>query len=88
VGSGTVRRWREPGTHPGEAVFVPRPAGTAEDDGVLLSVILDPARDRSVLVVLDAATLTERARAPLPHRLPYGFHGQFYGPDSPGRSVA
>jgi hypothetical protein len=35
------------------------------------------------LPVLGAETLTERARAPLPHRLPYGFHGQFYGPHSP-----
>lgn len=88
VETGPVRRWRDTGTHPGEAVFVPRPDGDSEDDGVLLSVVLDPDADRSLVVVLDAATLTERARAPLPHRLPYGFHGQFYGPDSPGRSVA
>jgi hypothetical protein len=36
---------------------------------------------------LDATTLSERGRAPLPHRLPYGFHGQYYGPASPGRSM-
>jgi carotenoid cleavage dioxygenase-like enzyme len=55
---------------------------------VLLSLALDGRADRSVLLCLDAETLTERARAPLPHRLPYGFHGQFYGTTDPGRSMA
>ncbi len=87
VESGQVRRWRDSGTHPGEPVFVPAPDADAEDDGVLLSVLLEPGADRSTLVVLDAATLEERARAPLPHRLPYGFHGQFYGPQAPGRTM-
>jgi carotenoid cleavage dioxygenase-like enzyme len=84
----TVRRWRESGTHPGEPLFVPAPDADAEDDGVLLSVVLDPEADRSRLVCLDAATLTELGRAHLPHRLPFGFHGQFYGPSAPGRSMA
>jgi len=102
VETGRVRRWRESGTHPGEPVFVPAPdAGNEDseargvpgsrtqsgDDGVLLTVLLEPAADRSTLVVLDAATLEERARAPLPHRLPYGFHGQFYGEHAPGRTM-
>jgi carotenoid cleavage dioxygenase-like enzyme len=54
----------------------------------LLSLAIDAAAGRSVLLCLDAATLTELARAPLPHRVPYGFHGQFYGPTDPGRSMA
>jgi len=87
VEAGTVRRWRESGTHPGEPVFVPAPDPDDEDDGVLLSVLLAPAEERSVLVCLDAGTLSELGRAPLPHRLPYGFHGQFYGPTAPGRSM-
>ena len=86
--TGTVRRWRDSGTHPGEPMFVPRPDGDREDDGVLLSVVLAPEADRSRLVCLDAATLRELGRARLPHRLPYGFHGQFYGPSAPGRSMA
>jgi carotenoid cleavage dioxygenase-like enzyme len=84
----TVRTWSQPGLHPGEPLFVPAPSPTAEDDGVLLSLALDGHAERSVLLCLDAATLTERARAPLPHRLPYGFHGQFYGDPDPGRSMA
>jgi len=88
VETDTVRRWRESGTYPGEPIFVAAPDATAEDDGVLLSVVLDPDADRSTLVCLDAGTLEELGRAHLPHRLPYGFHGQFYGPESPGRSMA
>jgi carotenoid cleavage dioxygenase-like enzyme len=87
VETGTIRRWRESESYPGEPVFVGAPDATAEDDGILLSVVLDPAADRSILVCLDATTLDELGRARLPHRLPYGFHGQFYGPASPGRSM-
>ena len=88
VETDTVQQWRESGTYPGEPVFVGAPDAAGEDEGVLLSVVLDPGADRSVLVCLDAETLDELGRADLPHRLPYGFHGQFYGPESPGRSMA
>ncbi len=72
-----VRSWSEPGAYPGEPVFVARPGGTAEDDGVVLSVVLDAVRGASALVVLDAADLTELARADVPHHIPFGFHGLF-----------
>lgn len=84
----TVRRWSEPGLHPGEAIFVPSPSPAAEDDGVLLSFAVDGRAGRSVFLCLDAETLTERARAPLPHRIPFGFHGQFYDRTDPSRSMA
>ncbi|WP_458209156.1 carotenoid oxygenase family protein [Haladaptatus sp. NG-SE-30] len=84
----TTVRWSEPSLHPGEPIFVPAPSPATEDDGVLLSIALDGCAERSVLLCLDAETLTERARAPLPHRLPYGFHGQFYGATDTGRSMA
>lgn len=80
-----TRRWSRAGLHPGEPLFVPAPDGDAEDDGVLLSLALDSRADRSVLFCLDAATLTVRARAPLPHRLPAAFHGQFYDATDPLR---
>jgi beta,beta-carotene 9',10'-dioxygenase len=48
-----------------------------EDDGVLLSVVLDAEESRSFLLVLDAADLSELARAQAPHHIPFGFHGQF-----------
>ena len=74
---GIAHTWSDDGCFPGEPVFVARPGAEAEDDGVLLSVVLDAARGRSMLVVLDAATLAELARAQVPHHIPFGFHGQF-----------
>jgi len=88
VEEGTRRVWRESNLHPGEAVFVPAPEPASEDDGVLISIALDADAGRSVVLCLDAETLAERARAPLPHRLPFGFHGQFYGETDPRRSMA
>jgi carotenoid cleavage dioxygenase-like enzyme len=73
----SAQTWSAPGCHPGEPVFVARPGAEAEDDGVLLSVVLDTATQRSSLVVLDAADLSELARAEAPHVIPYGFHGDF-----------
>ena len=51
--------WSEEGCYPGEGVFAGRPGRTAEDDGVVLSVVLDAPRGTSFLLVLDAATFTE-----------------------------
>lgn len=77
VESGETRLWQEPGSYPGEAVFVPDPAGSAEDDGVLLSVVLDARAVNSYLLVLDARDLSELGRARVPHHIPFGFHGQY-----------
>ena len=71
------RVWDEDGCFPGEPVFVARPEAEDEDDGVLLSVVLDGRTERSFLLVLDAASLDELARAEVPHHIPFGFHGQF-----------
>ena len=78
VRRGDARVWREKGCYPGEAVFVPRPHPRGEDDGVALSVVLDTRRRRSFLLVLDARSFTEIARAEVPHHIPYGFHGELY----------
>ena len=74
-----VERWHEPDRYPGEPVFVPRPGSTEEDDGILLSLVLDAGEETSFLLALDAATLDELARARLPHHVPFGFHGHFFG---------
>jgi len=78
--------WSEPGVYVSEPVFVARePPVTPtvetdrpEDDGVILSVVLDTDAERSALVVLDAASFSEIARAELPTVFPFGFHGQWY----------
>jgi len=65
------------GRYGGEAVFAPRPNGTAEDDGWLVTLVHDENSDTSELVVLNAQDLTAEpvARVLMPQRVPYGFHG-------------
>jgi len=77
VETGESRRWEEKNVFSGEPVFVPRPDGDAEADGAVLSLCLDAAAERSFLLVLDGE-LEELARAPLPHAVPFGFHGEFF----------
>ncbi|ETS74667.1 hypothetical protein PFICI_13151 [Pestalotiopsis fici W106-1] len=74
--------WDNPKGHtPGEAIFVPRPRiegdkeEPAEDDGVLLSIVLDGHGKTSYLVCLDARTMKEIGRAECEWAIGFGFHG-------------
>jgi carotenoid cleavage dioxygenase-like enzyme len=69
--------WSADGCFPGEPVFAARPGGSTDDDGALLSVVLDTVAGGSFLLVLDARTLAEVARATLPQAVMFGFHGHF-----------
>lgn len=62
-----------------EPVFVPRSPDAAEGDGWLLAVVWREAEKRSDLVVLDTQGIDRGpvATARLPHRVPFGFHGNF-----------
>lgn len=84
--SHTTARWYEKGLYPGEPVFVTAPGAKTEDEGVLLSVVLDIEKDRSSLLVLDAANLKELARAEAPHPIPFHFHGNYFA-STPGPST-
>ena len=77
VRAGTRREWSAPGCYPGEPIFVRRPGDEAEDGGVVLSVVLDAGAGRSFLLVLDARSFEELARAEAPHHIPFGFHGEY-----------
>ena len=79
LAGGETATWHEADCYPGEGVFVGRPGRQAQDDGVVLSVVLDAAVGTSFLLVLDASSFTELARAELPHPVLLGYHGQFYG---------
>ena len=48
-----------------------------EDDGVLLSVVLDGYAEKSYLLVLKAKDLTEMGRAEMAGPMSFGFHGTF-----------
>ncbi|KAJ3047274.1 hypothetical protein HK097_011693 [Rhizophlyctis rosea] len=73
--------WSEMGCFPGEAIMVPRTGTTtfnpapAEDEGVVMSVVLDSKTNTSFLLFLDAQNMKEVARASLPFAVPFGFHG-------------
>ncbi|XP_034539680.1 beta,beta-carotene 9',10'-oxygenase-like isoform X2 [Notolabrus celidotus] len=70
--------WYQKGFYPSEPVFVPSPDAVEEDDGVILSVVLTPSEDKGTfLLVLDAKTFEELARASVPVNMAYGFHGIF-----------
>jgi beta,beta-carotene 9',10'-dioxygenase len=77
VQQGTRWEWSEDGCYPGEPVFVRQPGREQEDAGVALSVVLDARAGRSFLLVLDAHSFEELARAEAPHHIPFGFHGQY-----------
>lgn len=59
--------WKESNSlYPGECIFIPRPGGVEEDDGVLLSVVLSSNEtDPHFLLILDAKDFKEIARAHL-----------------------
>lgn len=66
------------GTHVfGEPLFVSRPGGADEDDGVLLTVGAAQSAESSILAVIDAKTMALVASAEVPSSIPLGFHGSF-----------
>ncbi len=64
-----------------EAVFVPRGLDAAEGDGWLLAVVWRGGPHRSDLIVLDTGDIGQGplATVSLPHRVPFGFHGNWLG---------
>ncbi|MFM7234209.1 MAG: carotenoid oxygenase family protein [Flavobacteriales bacterium] len=77
IEKGTHIDWYRRHHYPGEPVFVPAPGATREDDGVLLSVVLDADHGSSYLLVLNAANLETIAKAAIPHSILFGYHGTF-----------
>lgn len=72
--------WGEEGYMPGEPVFVQRPGATQEDDGVVLSpVVSTEAGKPNFLIVLDAHSFKEVARAVTPPsmKMALSFHGSY-----------
>ncbi len=79
VETGETTTWGEEGLFLEEPIPVVAPDAPADgDEGVVLVTALNVPRERSDLLVLDAETLDLQARAPLPHHLPFGFHGRYF----------
>jgi len=75
--TGEFVTWMSDNCFPGAPVLVPAGGDTPEGEGWLLSMVLDALAKRSFILILDAATMTERARAWLPCALPFGLHALF-----------
>lgn len=76
--SQNARTWYTENCFPGEPLFVGKPDRAQEDEGVLLSVVLDAISGCSFLLILDAQSLEELARAQVPHPILMGYHGAFF----------
>ena len=65
---------------PGEFVFVPAHAEAGEDEGWLVGLVIDTARQVTDFAILDARSFEEApvATVRLPHRIPPGFHGNWF----------
>ena len=75
----TETRHFGPGNGVGEPLFVHRTPDAEEDDGYVLVLNYNQARDASAFFVLDARNVTGEPLAEIrvPHRVPYGFHGNW-----------
>ncbi|XP_003917276.2 beta,beta-carotene 15,15'-dioxygenase [Papio anubis] len=71
-------KWREDDCWPAEPLFVPAPGAKDEDDGVILSAIVstDPQKP-PFLLILDAKSFTELARASVDVDMHMDLHGLF-----------
>jgi torulene dioxygenase len=67
---------------PCEPIFINRPGATQEDDGVVLTIVINKKGTRSILVALRGTDLTEVARADMPQVYGIGPHGSFI--ETPG----
>ena len=66
------------------AALMAHPARLRELEAIVHPMVREA--ERSFLLILDAQTFTEVARAEAPHHIPFGFHGHFFRdkPSSPG----
>ncbi|XP_042227529.1 beta,beta-carotene 15,15'-dioxygenase-like [Homarus americanus] len=86
VQTGDVSLWHEQGKVVSEPVFVAAPDATSEDDGVVLSTLIDKKEPKLVaLLVMNPKTWTEMARVEFEACgiVTSTFHGQFAADDEP-----
>jgi carotenoid cleavage dioxygenase-like enzyme len=76
--TGQIYSWAEPGVLPGEPVFIAKPNGEDEEDGVVVNIALDVNKQKAFLLILDGKTFKELGRAYAPFAIPIGLHGQFF----------
>ncbi len=70
--------WHQDNHYPSEPWFVPLPDAKLEDDGYLLSIILDGEKEQSYLAIFDAKTLTMINYSYLTFPIPFPLHGRYF----------
>ena len=70
--------WSRLNHYPFEPIFVPRPDAVAEDDGVVMTTVLDGPEGRSYLLILDARTMDPVATVYAPIVQPMAYHAEFF----------
>ena len=70
--------WEQEGCFPGEPVFIPGPDSQKEDDGIIMSLIIDTREEQSYLLILNARNLEEISRVKVPEPIMAGFHGNYF----------
>ncbi len=89
VGSRRVHEFGD-GRIPGEFVFVPASAEAEEDEGWLVGFVIDTADQTTEFTILDARSFEAApvATVRLPHRIPPGFHGNWFSDPSASAPAA
>lgn len=75
--SGATTTWKRSEATQLEPLFVPRPGGSADDDGVLLVPTLADGDETTVIGILDARSMACLAELRTPQIVPFGFHAAF-----------
>ena len=75
--SGRDLFWQRENEFASEAIFVPDPALTDEDSGVLLTLVLNGTSGKSYLAVIDARNMLTLNQLQLPDFVPFTLHGEF-----------
>jgi beta,beta-carotene 9',10'-dioxygenase len=71
-------KWDCKGCYPTEPIFIAKPDASKEDEGVILSVVLDSHAQKSFLLILDAQSFKEIGRAYVPCHIPFTVHSKFF----------
>lgn len=75
--SGVASSWQRPDATQLEPLFVPRPGGIDDDDGVLFVPTLADTDETTVIGVVDAHSMKCLAELRTPQIVPFGFHAAF-----------
>ena len=70
--------WARANHYPMEPTFIPRPGATDEDDGILLSTVLNGEHKHTYLGIWDAKTMELLNYGNIPTIIPYLAHGHFF----------